>query len=60
MKIPKSLKRKLSIRIIIYLDDMLLMEAIIKEFSMSHDALEYLLQSLGILINIQKSVLNPT
>ena len=51
--------RKLCIRIIIHLGDMIFMEATLMELLMALDTLIYSLQSLVFLINIQKSVFNP-
>ena len=51
--------RKLNVRLIIFLDDILLMAASVRELTLARDTLIYLLQNLGFLINIKKSVLQP-
>ena len=51
--------RRVNIRIIIYLDDMLLMERKLPEILMGRDTLIFLLQHLGFVINLKKSVLHP-
>ena len=58
-KIPVSLLRKVNIRVIIYLDDMLILSNTIREAHMSQDIVIYLQQNLGFMINIKKSVLHP-
>ena len=60
MKVPMCLLRKLNVRLIIFLDDILLMAASREEIIVARDTLIYLLQGLGFLINIKKSVLEPT
>ena len=55
-----SLLRKLCVRIIINLDDMLLMTASQEEFLIPQDTLIFLLQHLGFLNKIKKSILTPT
>ena len=60
MKILISLVTKLCSKIIIYVVNILLMGVTLKELSVVQDTLIYLLQSLGFLVSIQKSVLNPT
>ena len=59
MKVPISLMRKLNVRLIIFLDDILLMAASVEELTLARGTLIYLLQNLGFLINIKKSVLQP-
>ena len=51
--------RKLNVRLIIFLDDILLMAASVRGLTLARDTLIYLLQNLGFLINIKKSVLQP-
>ena len=51
LKIPISLLRKINIRVIIYLDDMLILSHTIREAHMSRD--------MGFIINIKKSILHP-
>ena len=60
LKVPISLLRKLNVRIIIYLDDMLLMASSLEDLLMARDTLIFILQHLGFLINIKKSYLEPT
>ena len=59
LKIPISLLRRLQIRVIIYLDDMLLMSQTIEELLISRDTVIFLLTHLGFVINLKKSMLNP-
>ena len=54
-----SLLRKLYVRLIIFLDDILLMASSKEELTLVRDTLIYLLQNLGFLINRKKSVLEP-
>ena len=55
-----SLLRKLSIRTIIYLDDILLMASLLEDLLMARDTLIFILQHLGFLINTKKSYIEPT
>ena len=57
LKIPIAILRCTNVRMIIYLDDMLLMGYSIKEISMCHETVIFLLQHLGFAINSKKSVL---
>ena len=59
MKVPIALLRRLSIRIIIYLDDMLIMAQSRAELLRHRDTVIFLLQHLGFIINLKKSVLTP-
>ena len=59
LKVPIALLRRVNIRIIIYLDDMLLMGRTLPEILMARDTLIFLLQHLGFVINLKKSVLHP-
>ena len=59
LKITIAVLRRIQIRIIIYLDDMLLMSQTINGLKAARDTLVFLLQSLGFVINLQKSVLVP-
>ena len=52
--------RKRGIRLIIYLDDILLIGSSIKETSLFTEMTMSLLESLGFIINKEKSVLHPT
>ena len=60
MKVPMNLLRKLKIRIIIYMDDMLLMGVDLVEIIQARDTTIHLLESLGFIINYKKSVLDPS
>ena len=55
-----TLLRKLRIRIVIYLDDNLLIAASPEELLIARDTLIFLLPNWGLLINAQKSILDPT
>ena len=59
LKVPIALLRQVNSRIIIYLDDMLLMGRTLPEILMARDTLIFLLQHLGFVINLKKSVLHP-
>ena len=59
IKVSVSLLRKLCIRIIIYLDDMLLMAASWEELLTAQDTVIYSIQDF-LSISYQKSLLNPT
>ena len=48
------------IRIIVYLNDFLILGKTLEETILSRDTVIYLLQNLGFLINLKKSVLHPT
>ena len=56
LKVPISLIRKLNARLLIFLDEILLM-AWVEELKLARDTLICLLPNLGFLINIKKSVL---
>ena len=60
IKIPVSVLRRLNILIIIYLDDMSLIGHTIEEALMARDTAIFLLQQLGFVLNLKKSVLTPT
>ena len=60
LKVPIALLRRLNIRLVIYLDDILLMGRTLEEILMSRDTLIFLLQHLGFVINLKKSVLKPS
>jgi len=60
MKIPIAVMRRLNVRLLIFLDDILLMASSKEELEQARDTLIYLLQFLGFLININKSELNPS
>ena len=59
MKIPISVMRKLNVTLIIFLDDILIMASTKKELLQARDPLIFLLQTLGFLVNKNKSVLHP-
>ena len=56
---PLAVLRRIQIRTIIYLNKMLLMSQTINSLEIARNTLIFLLQSLGFLINLQKSVLVP-
>ena len=58
-KVPISLIRRLNIRIVIYLDDMLLLGRSIKEVLIATDTAIFLLQHLGFAVNLKNSILIP-
>ena len=59
LKTPISILRRLNIRVVIYLDDMLILGSTIEELLCSRDTIIYLLQHLGFVINWNKSFLSP-
>ena len=59
IKVPISVLSRINIRVIIYLDDMLLMGQTMEEILMSRDTTIFLLQHLGFILNMEKSILNP-
>ena len=60
LKVPIALLKPLTIRLVTYLDDILLMGRTLQEILMSNDTLIFLLQHLDFVINLQKSVLKPS
>ena len=60
LKVLIALLRKLKVRLIIYLDDILVMAASKEESEIRRDTLIFLLKHLGFIINVKKSVLFPT
>ena len=59
MKIPIAfIVKSLSVQLIIYLGDILLMRSSLEEIMKSRDTLTFVLQNLAFVINFQKSVLN--
>lgn len=58
LRIPIAILRRINIRIIVYLDDMLLINQTVEGVKMAKDPLIYLLQHLGFVINIPKAVLS--
>ena len=59
MKVPISILRRINIRLIIYLDDMLLMAASLSEILMARDSTMFLLHHLGLVVNLEKSIWTP-
>ena len=59
MKVPISILRRLKIRLIIYMDDMLLMAQTMTEILSARDTTLFLLEALGFVINYEKSNLIP-
>ena len=60
IKVPLSILHKLYIRIIAYLDDFVILGKTLEETVLSRDTVVCLLQNLGFVINLKKSVLHPT
>ena len=60
IKVPVSIFRKLYIRIIVYLNNFLILVKTLEETSLSKNTVIYLLQNLLFVINLKKSVLHPT
>ena len=60
LKVPMSLLRRIQIRIVIYIDDMILMAQQLSEILMARDTTIYLLQALGFTMNFEKSILQPS
>ena len=58
--VPVSILCKFYIRIIVYLNDFLILRKTLEETILSRDTVIYLLQNLGFVINLKKSVLYPT
>ena len=59
LKFPIALLRRINIRIIVYLDDMLLMGRTLQGIMTGRDTLIFLLQNLDYVINLKKSILQP-
>ena len=59
LKVPVSLIRRLNIRIVIYLDDMLLLGRSIKEVLIATDTAIFLLQHLRFAVNLKNFILTP-
>ena len=53
LKIPVSVLRRITIRMVIYLDDMLVMGQTMEKIVI------FLLHHLGFVLNLEKSILNP-
>ena len=60
LKVPISVLRRLNIRLLIYLDDRILMAQSLTEIKIARDTTIFLLEQLGFIVNLKKSVLNPT
>ena len=60
VKVPIAILRRLNIRVVIYLDDMLLIGSSMKEIITARDSTLFILQSLGFTINLSKSSLTPS
>ena len=58
LKIPISALKRLMIRVIIYLDDLLILGKSMSELFMARDSAIFLLQHLGFVINLKKCVLD--
>ena len=58
LKIPMSELRRINIRIVIYLDDMLITGQTMEEILMSRDSVIFLQQHLGFVLNLKKFILN--
>ena len=59
LKVPIGIRRLLKIRIIMYLENMSLMSHTLEELSMVRGTLIFVLQHLGFVINVKKSILSP-
>ena len=59
LKVPVSLLCRLNIRVLIYLDDMLLMSQSIERLLVARNTIIFLLQHLGLVINLKNSVMEP-
>ena len=59
LKIPVSVLSRINNRMVIYLEDMLIMGQTMEESLMSRDTVIFLLQYLGLFLNLEKSILNP-
>lgn len=59
LKIPISILRRLNIRVIIYVDDLLMLGFSKEELIQARDIIIFLLQHLGFVINQKKCALQP-
>ena len=59
LKVPMSLVCRLNIRILIYLDDMLLMSQSIERLLVERDTIIFFLQLLRSAINFKKAAMKP-
>ena len=60
IKVPVCILHKLYLRIIVYLDDFLILGRALEKTILSRDSVIYLLPNLGFVINLKKSFLHPT
>jgi len=60
LKIPMAVLRRLNIKVIIYLDDLLILGCSREETIQARDTEIFLLQHLGFFINLKKSAMTPT
>ena len=60
LKIPIAILSRINTRIIVNLDDMPLMSQTKEDLNMAKDTSVFLLQKLGFIINLKKSVLSTT
>ena len=60
LRLVVALSRELGVRLVIYIDDMLVMVESKEKAEDQASGLTYLLQCLGFTINTKKTVLNPT
>ena len=59
LKVPVSVLRRLMIRVITYLDYLLILGNSMSEIFLARDSVIFLLQHLGFVINLKKCVLDP-
>ena len=59
LKIPVSVLRRINIRMVIHLNNMLVMSQTMAEILMSRGTVIFLLQHLGFVLKLEKSILNP-
>ena len=59
LKVPIALLRRLNMRIVIYLDDILIFGRSIKQAMQARDTLIFLFQKLGFVLNLEKSQFQP-
>lgn len=60
LKVPIASLHQLNICMIIYLDDLLIMGCVLQELIFHHNTVIYLLQNLVFVLNLKKSVLEPS
>ena len=60
LKIPMSILRRIHVRILIYIDDMLIMNSSVDGCLQARDTVIYLLTALGFVINFPKSMMEPS